>query len=93
MSALNDKIRKTIEDNTTVETIEGHYHVDEVDVTGATNALEKLILQGKIDALKEAECLLCRAYGFNHEDMGWDVDFEDWKEKYKELINQLKELS
>jgi len=35
--------------------------------------------------LQDAEKLLCRAYGFNHEDMGWDVDFEDWKELYTKI--------
>ena len=59
----------------------------------AAKEIEKLIIQEKISYLKEAKDLLDRAYKFNNSDMGWDVDYETWKENYEQLTTELNKLN
>lgn len=95
MSTLNEKIKKIIEGSVYTDYFfngEDEIPSDYVEKDEAALFLEVLVIQEKIDFIKDAEKLLDRAYGFNHEDMGWDVDFEDWKNKVKELTQQLKQL-
>ena len=61
-----------------------------------TSADTKLFLaqdKSEISYLKEAKDLLDRAYKFNNSDMGWDVDYETWKENYEQLTTELNKLN
>ena len=88
METLNEKIYDIL----------GRFSMGEIDSTApthkqATNEIEKLIIQEKISYLKEAKDLLDRAYKFNNSDMGWDVDYETWKENYEQLTTELNKLN
>ena len=51
----------------------------------------KVCEQPEMTLLKEAAELLLRAYNSNNVDMGFDLDYEDWKEKYKSMATPAKE--
>ncbi len=64
-------IRKILDSATSGNSIEAYEAIDSY-VKQECNLLK--------ERLNMVDGLLNRAYGFNHEDMGWDVAFEDYKE-------------
>jgi hypothetical protein len=89
METLNEKIRNIIE-----EKVDAPFSTYGISGTSeAAKEIEKLIIQEKISYLKEAKDLLDRAYKFNNSDMGWDVDYETWKENYEQLTTELNKLN
>lgn len=89
METLNEKIRNIIEEK--VDATFSTYGIS--GTSEAAKEIEKLIIQEKISYLKEAKDLLDRAYKFNNSDMGWDVDYETWKENYEQLTTELNKLN
>ena len=94
METLNEKILNIIYDVRCDTDNWGHCGGINIESRKeAAKEIEKLIIQEKISYLKEAKDLLDRAYKFNNSDMGWDVDYETWKENYEQLTTELNKLN